>query len=418
MSAPLVTDRVETDAREEALRICVMTDCAHGIGGMQRHTHDLVQGLIRVGHEVDVICPADPTLDPDAYGARWHLVDTPGRSDKRWETKFRAAFTAADRSRPFDLVHSESTAAQGLLNRPALDTPIVFKYHGCYISLTSAHARRVFQRPGSILGETKGWVDMTVWYVREGGPWRFRAFVSIAPSYEQLEHTARSVRVPRHLMHVVPNGIDADAFRPRDSRELRRTLGLPDGRLLVTAGRLNGEKGFDLAIRALSRIAEDHPDARLLIVGDGDERESLERLAATLGMTDRVLFVGGHPPERVAEYLAASDVFLFPTRRHEAGPIVLLEGMACGLPTIATRIGGNIEVVEPPDGPVAGLLTRMGDVKDLEAAIRRILTDDAHARTLGERARARILDEYTLDKMIERTVAVYGLAIARAKTAA
>ena len=115
---PLPTIRPESDADTLPLRICVMTDCAHGIGGMQRHTHDLVQGLVGRGHEVEVICPADPSLDPRAYGARWHLVDTPGRTDKRWREKFRATFIEADRRNPFHIVHSESTAAHGLLFRP------------------------------------------------------------------------------------------------------------------------------------------------------------------------------------------------------------------------------------------------------------------------------------------------------------
>ena len=150
-----------------------------------------------------------------------------------------------------------------------------------------------------------------------------------------------------------------------------------------------------------------------VVVGDGDQLEPLTALAGELGVTDKALFVGGHPPERVAEYFAASDVFLFPTRRHEAGPIVLLEGMSCGLPTIASRIGGNTEVVEPAGLPVAGVLTRPGDLDELEAAIRRVLADGELARSLGERARQRILEEYTVELMIERTVAVYRLAIER-----
>jgi len=120
----------------------------------------------------------------------------------------------------------------------------------------------------------------------------------------------------------------------------------------------------------------------------------------------------------VAEFMAAADIFLFPTRRHEAGSIVLLEGMACGLPTIATRIGGNTEVVAPPGGEPAGILIRLGNIADLEAAMRRLLDDVALAETLGKRARARILEEYTVERMIERTVGVYRCAIARAAQSA
>lgn len=413
MSSPLRTIQAADAALASPLRVCVMTDCAHGIGGMQRHTHDLIKGLIGAGHYVDIICPADATLDPNAYGARWHLVDTPGRTDKRWREKFRATFIEADRTSPFDVVHSESTAAHGLLFKPRVTTPIVVKYHGCYLSLAKANVRRAFQRPRTVLSEGKGFVDMTFAYVGSGEPWTFRSLVSMSPSHEQMKDTSRSMLIPTRLMHPVPNGIDADTFRPRDRPALRRALELPKGPLLVTVGRLNRQKGFDIALEALSRLAGDHPHVRLLILGDGEQRDSLERLATTLGVRERVLFLGGQPPDRVADYFAASDVFLFPTRRHEAGPIVLLEGMACGLPTIASSIGGNTEVVRPPGGPDAGLLTRMGNVKDVEAAIRRVLTDGELARTLGQRARRRILEEYTVETMIERTVSVYRLAIAR-----
>jgi glycosyltransferase involved in cell wall biosynthesis len=395
-----------------------MTDCAHGIGGMQRHTHDLVRGLTGLGHTVDVICPAHETLDPSAYGATWHLVDTPGRTDKGWYRKYRETFLALDRSAPFDVVHSESTAAHGLLFKPAVRTPIVVKYHGNYLSLLKAHFRRVVRRPSSAPGEAKGLLFMTRDYLTRGNAWIFRSCVSMAPSHEQARDTAISQLIPRGLMHPVPNGIDTDTYRPRDRQALRQKLELPGGTLFVTAGRLNKEKGFDIALEALARVTRDHPEARLLILGDGDQRGPLEAFAKRLGVAEHALFLGGQAPDRVAEYMAASDVFLFPTRRHEAGPIVLLEGMACGLPTIATKIGGNTEVVEPPDGEPAGLLTRLASVSDLERAMRRLLTDPALADRLGRRARSRILEEYTVELMIERTVAVYRLAIARSAVAA
>lgn len=400
-------------------RVCVITDCAHGIGGMQRHTHDLVRGLIEAGHEVEVICPADPSLDPRAHGARWHLVDTPGRTDKHWPTKFRATYLEADGAQPFDVVHSESTAALGLLFKPKVATPIVVKYHGNYISLTRAHVRRALQRPRTAPREAKGFVDMTIMHFGYKAPFRFRSLVSMAPSYEQAKDSAHATLMPARLMHVVPNGIDAEMFRPRDRDELRARLNLPrSGRLLVSVGRLNREKGFDLAIESFARVAGDHADVSLVAVGDGDQEEALRRLSERLGVSERVLFVGAQPPERVADYLAASDVFLFSTRRHEAGPIVLLEGMSCGLPTIATRIGGNTEVVAPAGGVPAGLLVSMGDAAELESAIRRVLTDEGLATTLGQRARNRILDEYTIGTMIERTVAIYHDVIARERAAA
>lgn len=382
---------------------------------MQRHTHDLVQGLVNSGHHVEVICPAHETLDHDAYGAVWHLVDTPGRSDTQWLHKFRETFLAAERESHFDVVHSETNGAQGLLLKPRVATPIVVKYHGNYFSLLKAHARRIAQRPRTAPGELKGFVAMTRTHLANGNAWAFRSCVSMAPSFEQTRDTALSHFVPRELMHAVPNGIDATLFRPRDKADLRHRLGLPDGPHLVAAGRLSGEKGFDVAIEALARAGGRSPEARLLILGDGAEQDALRALAERRGVLDRVSFLGPQSPEVVAEYMSASDVFVFPTRRHEAGPIVLLEGMASALPTIATRIGGNTEVVESRGAEPAGILIGLDDADALASAIGSLLDEPARAEELGRRARERILEEYTVERMVERTVDVYRRAIDRAR---
>lgn len=92
----------------------------------------------------------------------------------------------------------------------------------------------------------------------------------------------------------------------------------------------------------------DVPGALLVIVGEGEERGPLQRRVAQLGLEDRVRFVGARPPEEVAAYLAAGDVFLFPTERDEAAPVVLLEAMASGTPVVASELGGIPEVSGSP----------------------------------------------------------------------
>jgi glycosyltransferase involved in cell wall biosynthesis len=402
----------------DTLRVCVITDCAHGVGGMQRTTHDLVQVLTRAGNSVDVICPTHPTLDPAAYGATWHLVDTPGRTDRRWREKFRETFLAAHRARPFDVVHSESSAAHGLLFKPRVPTPIVVRYHGNYTSLSKAHLRRAWTRPRTAPGEIRALLGDTRMHFARGNAWIFRDCLSISVSHDQVGPNSRSSFVPRSLVHVVPNAIDPELFRPRERAPLRRKHGLPGGRLLVTAGRIDREKGFDVAVQALAAIGARYPDVHLLVIGEGHREQPLRELAEELGVADRVTFSGAKPPDQVAELLAASDIFLFPTLRHEAGPIVLLEGMACGLPTIASRLGGVTEVVAPSGRDSAGILVPPDDAGQLASALRSLLDDEELALALGRRARERILEEYTLERLLERTLQVYRLAIERADRAA
>jgi glycosyltransferase involved in cell wall biosynthesis len=206
-------------------------------------------------------------------------------------------------------------------------------------------------------------------------------------------------------MHVVPNGVDATAFRPRARDELRARHGLPGGLLFVCAGRLVTEKGTHHAIRALALLPG---DARLLIVGDGGERPHLEQLVRELGVGARVLFAGRQPSELMPEYLAAADVFLFPTEREEAAPLILPQAMACGLPVVASDRGGIGEVIRGSEQ--AGVLVPAGDVDALTKAMRRLFKDESERAELGRRARARAEQEYTLERMVARTEAVYATA--------
>ncbi len=398
----------------EALRVLVVTVIAGGIGGMQQHTHDLVRGLVAAGHDVEVVCPAADELDPGIYGARWNLLDTTGRSDPAWSAKICAAYDELHARAPFDVVHSESTSAAPLVRR-GVETQVVVMYHGNFLGLARAHLQRAV---GSLRSAPKeGWQlsRLTLQYLRHRNAWAFRRCESMVVSRQQLRDTAWSSLTPPRQIHVVPNGVDVSIFKPGDRAAARRALGVPEGMILAAVGRLNREKGFDVAIETVARLAPAYPDLRLLIVGDGEEREALGRLAERLGVAHRTEFVGFQTQERVAEFLVASDVFVFPTRRDEAGPLVLPQAMAAGLPVVASRIGGITEVVEPSTGPLAGLLVRPGSATELEVALRRLIDDPGLRDSLGVAARERVVAEYSLETMVARTVAVYRQAIARGR---
>lgn len=399
------------------LRILVVTVAGGGIGGMQQHTHDLVRGLVAAGHEVEVICPDAPSLTSDLYGAHWKLLDTTGRSDPLWEAKVLEAYREASTRGLFDVVHSESTSA-AMLVRARIEPPIVIAYHGNYLGLVKAHLRRAVSRPRSAAREGRELLRLSWRFFSKRDTWAFRDCEAIVVSHQQLVDTVRSARAPRDRFHVVPNGIDVTRFAPGDRDAARSELGLPEGLLLATVGRINHEKGFDVALRAVARALPWHPDLRLLVVGEGEERQPLQRLAERLRIAERVIFVGGQSPERIPRYLVASDVFLFPTRREEAGPLVVPEAMACGLPVVASRIGGVTEVLAPEGDTPVGVLVRPGDVPGLAGAILHLAREPSERERLGRLARERAVADYSLETMVERTVAVYRIAIERTRAEA
>jgi glycogen synthase len=404
------------------VRICIVTVAGyvHGIGGMQDHTTDLARGLVNAGHEVEVVTARHPEGVREAThaGSRWHFVDAPTRYERLpmrhhgWLRGSASAFDQIHADRPFELVHSESTSALGLLHRGAhLRVPLVTKFHGNYLSLARAALRRA--RRGSAFAEAKHLVWITGHHVVPPGTWyRFRACEAMVPSLRELEGTVRSYLLRRERTHVVPNGVDTGLFRPRPRTEARAELGLGPEPLLLVVGRLNREKGTHHAIRVLAQLRESGTsDVRLVVVGDGEERDALERLARDLGVGANVTFAGAKPRASVAAYLAAADVFLFPTEREEAAPLIVPQAMACSAAVVASDIGGIPEVIEKAGE--SGVLVPPGDVPALSAAASRLLEDEALRRRLGEGARRRMLAEYTLERMVERTLAVYELARAR-----
>jgi glycosyltransferase involved in cell wall biosynthesis len=233
-------------------------------------------------------------------------------------------------------------------------------------------------------------------------------------SWSQFDQQRREAFLQRSLGHVVPNGIDTRLFSPRPREDARAALGLAGLPLFVCAGRLDRNKGADHAIRALALLASLGHLARLAVLGGGPEQDELEALALELGLSSNVVFPGPQPHEILARYLAAADAFLFPTRLNEAAPLAPLQALACGAPVIASNTGSLPELIDRPGEN--GLLISPGEPANLARAMQRVLEDAALRERLGAGGLARVQAEYTLERMVERTLAVYEIARARLAT--
>lgn len=192
--------------------------------------------------------------------------------------------------------------------------------------------------------------------------------------------------VPGHRIVTIPNGIDADGFLASgrsDPERVRASLGLPsEGYLVVSAGRLSLEKGHAILLEAMARIASEMPDVWLVLLGDGPERRRLEALAASLGISSRVVFPGFR--DDVAAIFHAMDCLVLPSLT-EGLPMVILEAYACGRPVVAAAVGGVPEVVCHGE---TGLLVPAGDAAELGRAIRALLADPTARERMGGAAEA------------------------------
>jgi teichuronic acid biosynthesis glycosyltransferase TuaC len=184
-------------------------------------------------------------------------------------------------------------------------------------------------------------------------------------------------------LHTLRNGVDLERFRPLPQGQVRAELGVGGEPLLLSVGHLIERKGHHVAIEALAKLANARPDARLVIIGEGEERAALTALAARLGVADKVRLTGSLPNTELLKWYSAADVLLLCSSR-EGWANVLLESMACGTPVVATDIWGTPEVVAAPE---AGRLVAERTGAAFAAGVEALLTggvDRAATRRYAE----------------------------------
>jgi len=211
--------------------------------------------------------------------------------------------------------------------------------------------------------------------------------------------------VPRALLEVVPNGVDTERYRsvPAGTRDrLRQSLGLGGEFAWLAVGRFEVAKDHPNMLRAFARVRATRPDAGLLLVGRGSLQGEVEALAGTLGLDGRVRFVGTR--EDVPEFMTVADGYVM-SSAWEGMPMVLLEAAAAGLPIVATRVGGNQEVVQ--EG-VSGFLVPAGDDQALAAAMLRLMAlPETERRAMGARGREQVRRDYGLERVVDRYETIY-----------
>lgn len=205
-------------------------------------------------------------------------------------------------------------------------------------------------------------------------------------------------------VHVIYNGIDLARYEARGSHReaLRRELKVrPDEVVVIQVARLHALKDHVTAIRGFSQVATEFPQARLIIVGEGEERPPMEALIGELGLKTRVSLLGLRSD--IPALLDAADVFLL-SSVSEGIPLTLIEAMAAALPCVSTRVGGTGEVVLDQE---TGLLCRPADPADLAAKLRPLLASSELRRQLGEAGRHRSHQRFSDRQMHQAYGAIY-----------
>jgi glycosyltransferase involved in cell wall biosynthesis len=205
--------------------------------------------------------------------------------------------------------------------------------------------------------------------------------------------------------YVIPNGVDVNRYQPRgasERRSLRKDFGWPEGLCFLYVGRLAVEKRLDMFLRAFAEVADKNKGAYCVFVGSGSEEEALRGEVKVLKLENRVFFRS--PADDIERYYAASDVFILPSVS-EGLSNALLEAMATGLAPLGSKVGGTREAVTSGE---TGLLFESEDKESLLACVSRYVESPDICEAHGRAARKRTLERYSLERIAERYLEIYG----------
>lgn len=279
-------------------------------------------------------------------------------------------------ARQADIIHAHwaSTGFIGAITKLFLGLPMVVTLHGSDIALLPNRGmlrrltRVILNRADAVIGVSHALIQ---------------------------EITALGITTPRILR--IPNGVP----------HLENLLAVVEKKVgsgvVLFIGRLSEEKNVSVLLRAFSQVHDEFAQARLLVVGDGPLRHTLEHEAQQLGISACTDFYGFRPPEKLSSIFARADLLVLPSRREGFG-VVLIEAMASGRPVIGTRVGGIIDVI---DDHRNGLLVPPDEVQPLAEAMSAVLRNNQLRLQYGRTARDKITQQFSWQKITSQLISVY-----------
>ena len=310
-------------------------------GGMNVYVREVAAQLAEAGVACDVFTrrtePALPEIEALGNGAR--LVHITAGPVEHLEKEALPP-----------LVDAFAEAVEAFREREGLTYDLIHSHYWLSVASGDLLARR-WAAPHIAMFHTLGDVKLRARASEHETPERLEAERRLVHSLDRIvaatEHERQLLRqlfrVSPQKVAVIPLGVDLGRFEPRSRAEARAALGLSQtARIVLAVGRIEPLKGFDILVRAIAEMTH-REDVRLILVG-GDARASVERarllaVAAEVGVSDRVDLVGAVPHERLAQYYSAADVVAMPSF-YESFGLVAIEAMACGVPVVASRVGG------------------------------------------------------------------------------
>jgi glycosyltransferase involved in cell wall biosynthesis len=346
--------------------------------GVEIATYLMAEQLAKRGHVVHVITSLDEGLPEEScekgfYIHRIRLIKTPIFAT----LFFWSAIIGTIRKIDPDLVHAQTlvTGVPAMISKKILKIPYVVWGQGS----------DVYFRKGFIKFTSKTVIK--------------NANTAIALT-ENMKGVMQEI-YDREIT-VLTNGIDLEDYNDVTIFPDRKT----GTKNILYVGRFNPVKGVQYLITSMKKIHDEMPDARLILVGDGKERERLAALSIQLGIQKYVQFIGLVPHEKIKTYMQQADVFVLPSLS-EGFPNVILEAMACGLPIVASRVGGIPDIIT---NSTHGYLVEVKDTNDIANKILLLLSDEPLRKKISDNNR-HFVKKYTWENVISELEKIYELSI-------
>jgi len=392
-------------------------------GGLGTYAMEITRQFVKLGHTISVFSRNtgdDPTRDIWS-GVEVHrpllasIVDVLPiaipEDVKRWPTEAQEFFgetllynflsasklvnrLVAKEHRKFDLIvsHDWLTAIAGIISKRNLNLPLIFHFH-------STEQGRMGDGSPTIK-EIERMVAL-------------KADLIVTVSYAMRDELV-SLGYPEQKIRVVYNGVDVKKYRPErfppeEVKEFRDKIGVRNSPMILFLGRLAWVKGADTLVRAMPLILKEVPDAKLVILGKGDQQQLLTQLVSSLDLQNNVIlhFKYVSEEERML-YYASCDVAVFPSKYEPFG-IVCTEAMAMGKPVVvgASGTSGLREQVVPSGSEMCGFHINPYDPADIAKFVIILLKDHELRKKMGINARKRVLNRFTWEIAAKNTISIY-----------
>ena len=359
--------------------------CYASVGGSGIVATELGKALARRGHQVDVISTDAPyRLGEYQAGLSFHQVLTPTYPlfrEPQYLLSLANKLVQVGRESKLDVIHAHyavphATAAflarQVLAASGSTSVPqVVTTLHGTDITL---------------VGSDPSYSEIVSFSIEQS-----ECVTAVSESLRQMTHAELGVSTP---IAVIPNFLDCEIHRRIDVPGLReRYAPDPETRIVIHVSNFRPVKRIDTVMAVFDRIRQQVP-ATLLLVGDGPELATAQRLGRELGVSNLVHAVGAQ--EEVTPLLSIADLFVLPSEQESFG-LAALEAMACGVPVVAARVGGLPEVIEHG---VSGFLHPLADVDEMAASGIALLTNEESHNRVARAARQRVEDRFCAQRIV------------------